>query len=78
MEKVILYGTLVCHLCEQAEELLKKLEDKGVLQVEKKDIIDEPAWMEAYRIRIPVLAFKDKELNWPFDEQQVIDWVNSF
>jgi len=64
-----LYGTEFCHLCEQAEELLKTI---GIAD-EYIDIADDDALIESYGTRIPVLRRDDNgaELGWPFDTAAV-------
>lgn len=68
-----LFGTLGCHLCEQAEALLMPFVERGLL-VELVDIAEQPQWLETYALLIPVLRRGDSgaELRWPFDEQQVV------
>lgn len=68
-----LLGTLGCHLCEQAESLLMPFVERGLL-VELVDIAEQPEWLDAYALLIPVLRRSDNgaELRWPFDEQQVV------
>ena len=67
-----LYGTLGCHLCEVAEGVLMPFVARG-LQVEVVDIAESEALVEQYGLRIPVLRRVDdgRELNWPFDCEQV-------
>ena len=68
-----LFGTLGCHLCEQAEGLLMPLVERGLL-VELLDIADDERWVDEYGLRIPVLRRADsgKELDWPFELEQVV------
>ena len=48
-----LFHTDGCHLCEQAWTLV---EQAGMAaQTRRCDILEEEAWLEAYRVRIPVL-----------------------
>lgn len=62
-----LYSTWGCHLCEEAEALLRAA---GV-DFNLVDIVDDPAAFALYRIEIPVLtcriAEQTHELKWPFD-----------
>ena len=60
-----LYGTSCCHLCEQAETVLR---EAGVA-AEHIDIADDDGLLEKYGVRIPVLRRADNgaELGWPFD-----------
>ena len=60
-----LYTTSSCHLCEQAEQLLAQVG----LAFDAVEIADDPALLERYGVRIPVLRRRDtgEELNWPFN-----------
>ncbi len=70
VENIQLYGTLGCHLCEQAEVLLISVINKfpGSFHMIRKDIIDHPDLLEQYGERIPVVVrgINDTELGWPF------------
>ncbi|MBA1275182.1 glutaredoxin family protein [Stutzerimonas azotifigens] len=68
-----LFGTLGCHLCEQAEAILLPLVEHG-LMVELLDIAEQEQWMDDYALRIPVLRRVDSgaELDWPFEAEQVV------
>lgn len=72
-----LFGTLGCHLCEVAEEVLMPLVEHG-LMVELIDITDPQDLTEAYGLRIPVLRRVDTgaELDWPFDADQVVAFLS--
>jgi len=67
-----LFGTLGCHLCDVAEQVLLPFVAQGLI-VELLDIMDSPEWIERYSLSIPVLRRVDtgEELSWPFDEQDV-------
>lgn len=71
-----LFGTLGCHLCEIAEAEIMPLVEHGLL-VELVDITDPADLTEAYGLRIPVLRRLDTgtELDWPFDRQQVVNFL---
>ena len=71
-----LFGTLGCHLCEVAEKTLMELVEHGLL-VELVDISEREEWVEDYGLRIPVLRRVDTgaELDWPFDEDQVVAFL---
>jgi glutaredoxin len=64
-----LYGTAFCHLCEQAEAVLREI---GI-EADYVDIADDDELLEKYGIRIPVLKRLDTEaeLGWPFDTAAV-------
>lgn len=78
MIKAILYGTLGCHLCDDAEALLAPLLPSVSAaigtdcEIECIDIADDDALLERYGTRIPVLRriTDDVELGWPFDADQ--------
>ncbi|MET0377817.1 MAG: glutaredoxin family protein [Spongiibacteraceae bacterium] len=75
MVRAILYGTLGCHLCDDAEVLLAPLlvSVSRVIgsdcEIECVDIADDDALLERYGEHIPVLrrSADGVELNWPFD-----------
>lgn len=73
MSKYILYGTLGCHLCDLASDVLSKCDVRAT----KIDIAHKPELMEFYAVRIPVLknTATQKELTWPFDEQLLLSWL---
>lgn len=64
-----LYGTDHCHLCEQADALLRGL---GVIATHV-DIVEDDDLLARYELRIPVLRRSDTgaELGWPFDAMAV-------
>jgi hypothetical protein len=71
-----LFGTLGCHLCEVAEAELLTLVEHGLL-VELIDIGESAAMVDQYGLRIPVLRRVDTgaELDWPFDAEQVVQFL---
>ena len=74
--QVQLLGTQGCHLCEQAHALLQSFVFEG-LQVELVDIMDDPVWLNAYALSIPVLRRVDSntELAWPFSVLQIAHFL---
>lgn len=62
-----LYSTWGCHLCEEAEGLLRA----AGLDFKLVDIVDDEAAFALYRVEIPVLTVlregQTTELKWPFD-----------
>ena len=79
MRSVILYTTLGCHLCEQAQAIVLPLLDGAACQLSPVEIADEDALMERYGIHIPVLYLADlnRELFWPFNEQDVKQFLDA-
>ncbi|MDM7857460.1 glutaredoxin family protein [Thiopseudomonas acetoxidans] len=68
----ILFSTLGCHLCDEAEAILAPLLSVLPLQIEWVDIIEKEEWVERYGIHIPVVMRLDTqaELYWPFTTEQ--------
>lgn len=66
----ILYSTVGCHLCEEAEALLAAQQTQDpALAWRVVDIADDDALFARYGWHIPVLRADDaRELRWPFDE----------
>ena len=71
--KIKLYGTAYCHLCDEAEAILR---DSGIA-ADYVDIADDDDLLEMYGIRIPVLRREDTgaELGWPFDAVAVLRFL---
>ena len=69
MAHLVLYSTAGCHLCDDAETLLRALRVQGVhLDWSIVDIADDDALFERYGWSIPVVRRDDgTELGWPFD-----------
>lgn len=76
MEPLIFYTTLGCHLCEQALELIDQVLDDRYQFIEQ-DIADDDQLIERYGVRIPVLRRpeQDSELGWPFDINNLVDFL---
>lgn len=64
--ELILYSTVGCHLCEEAQKRIHAALGQTVAEI---DIADDPRLMKRYEIRIPVLARLDTgdEIGWPFE-----------
>lgn len=67
---VFLYGTLGCHLCDDALQLGQAALPKGV-SIQQIDIVEDEALVKSMGTRIPVMKVGDVELNWPFEKQDV-------
>lgn len=67
--RLALYGKESCHLCDEAEVVLRELD----IVAEYIDIESEASLLEDYGIRIPVLKRLDSgaELEWPFDAEAI-------
>ena len=73
MKKLFLYTTKGCHLCELAKEQIYPLLENFTLQMVEVDIADDEALLEKYGVRIPVIKLDmiEEDLGWPFDSQDV-------
>ena len=76
---VIFFTTKGCHLCELAGEMLEKLRGTENFSIEVQDISETEMLVEKYGLLIPVIMDKAtcKELRWPFDKNDVIQWISS-
>ena len=63
---LILYSTLGCHLCDLALEVIAHCSEASQKNVCSIDIADDDDLVSRYGVRIPVIAYADKELGWPF------------
>lgn len=78
MAQLELLGTSGCHLCEVAEKMVRQIAPVLGYSIEYIDIASEDALIEEYGIRIPVVRSDSrKELGWPFDQEQLIQWIES-
>lgn len=69
MKELILYGTLGCHLCEEALGVIDLLPSSDTYCLSEIDIAENDELMLMYATRIPVLYRPDTqlELDWPFN-----------
>jgi hypothetical protein len=73
---VFLYTTPYCHLCEEAEMILNHIDQ--ITSIQKIDIAQSEEMVEEYGVRIPVLRVQSgEELEWPFDQGQVLNFIKS-
>ncbi len=73
-KSLTLYSTSHCHLCDDAVAILNKLAANPFAIVE---ITDNEQLLLTYGTRIPVLRREDNgaELNWPFNAQDVVQFL---
>ncbi|MCE9633940.1 MAG: glutaredoxin family protein [Methylophilales bacterium] len=72
--QLILYGTLGCHLCEQAEAIVIPVAQNHQLHLSFVDIAEQSGF-DAYETRIPLLRLGLRELDWPFDTITVTKFI---
>jgi len=79
VKQLYLYTTSGCHLCEKAEEILVALASEGVLEWQAVEISDSDELVERYGIRIPVIrpVNDTSELGWPFDREDLRNWLGA-
>ncbi len=75
--KLLLFGTMGCHLCEEADVIVAACDKKNTV-IENIDIAEHEQWQDKYAIHIPVLYHPEteKELGWPFTQMQVQTFIN--
>lgn len=78
MRELELMGTLGCHLCEVAEGIVISALEAGAYDVYQVDIAEDDVLLDKYATRIPVLVdvTSGKELEWPFDPQQLQQFLS--
>ncbi len=76
MPQITLYGTSACHLCEDAEKIIRvALPTKLANQLIVQDITEHDELYNRYQFTIPVLNIQPEniELHWPFTLNQVAE-----
>ena len=74
---LLLLGTAGCHLCEEAEEIVRQCLPNTAIELI--DIAEQEHWQADYAIRIPVLydSNTQKELAWRFDLADVKAFIEA-
>ena len=62
MSRVILYTRAGCHLCEEAERVLRAEQVAAGFALELVDIDRDPELVRRYRVRVPVVALDGQDL----------------
>ena len=75
--ELVVYSRPGCHLCEiLIEELLPLV--RGTASVSVRDIDDDPALVESYGLRIPVVVLGGREIcQYELDRAAVLDALGS-
>lgn len=73
MKRLLLYGTLGCHLCDEAMALLAPTANTLGFELSEVDIAESDSLMSEYAMRIPVAYREDiqMEMDWPFNPEDV-------
>lgn len=61
MSQITLFSRQGCHLCEQAQEIITRVAGSGH-QVTVIDIDTDPALVDAYTVRVPVIEVDGREI----------------
>ena len=75
MKELILITGKDCHLCSYAKSLLSNLELEDYL-VKEVDIYSKRIYLDNYWDKIPVLLLEEKELFWPFDKENICNFLD--
>lgn len=84
IRNVLLLGTSGCHLCDSASGVVERFNElmkaqKFSLEVVRVDIATSKEMVDLYGVRIPVLIddVTRDELDWPFDEQSIYEFLRA-
>jgi len=79
--KVKLFSTDGCHLCEQAIGMFYYAKQQSLfddsVELEIIDIVCDELLTEKYGHSIPVLQYGQRELNWPFELEELVEWIKA-
>ena len=80
--KVTLFTTSGCHLCEEAEAMLRHLQQALNtdinIDIATVDIAESEKLMAKYGLRIPVIQASDgRELGWPFSIDELVSFLRA-
>ncbi len=64
---MILFGTVGCHLCDEAEGIAAPIARRLGYRLRYCDIADDPQASAEMETRIPILEYDGRQLCWPFD-----------
>ena len=75
MKKLLLISSSDCSLCREAYALLCQI-DSDNLDFEEVDIYTKRNYVDKYWDKIPVLLKGESELLWPFDKNDISNFLN--
>lgn len=80
MSQFLLMSSVGCHLCDQATEIIVNNMNPQKHQVDEVDIAYDDQLMDRYALLIPVLLEEGsgEELRWPFDTNQLLEFIARF
>ena len=62
MTRVTIYTRAGCHLCEEAERVVREEQATGGFRLELVDVDRDPELVRRYGVRVPVVAVDGEEL----------------
>ena len=74
MNRVVLYTRAGCHLCEEAERVLRAEQAATPFHLELVDIDGDPELARRYGVRVPVVAVDGQDL---FDYEVPVDLLRA-
>lgn len=78
MNRVRLYTTQGCHLCEQAHQMLEQLAPEENLHITLVEIGDDDQLTARFGTAIPVVEFSDETmLFWPFEQADIANRLHA-
>jgi len=60
--ELVLYTKPCCPLCDEAKETLRQVQREIPFALVERNIEDDPAWSEAYRLLIPVVELEGEPI----------------
>ena len=75
MKKLLLISSSDCSLCREAYSLLCQI-DSDNFDFEEVDIYTKRNYVDKYWDKIPVLLKGESELLWPFDKNDISNFLN--
>jgi glutaredoxin len=73
MKKVVLYGREGCCLCDRAREVLHRVRERQIFQLEERDIDADERLFKAFLERIPVVTIDGVEAFELFIDEDVFE-----
>lgn len=79
MKSLTLYSSPECCLCDDALEIIREVAIDKAITAAKVNIFEDKQLLVKYRFTIPVVKDPEsnREISWPFDKDQFINWVDS-
>jgi glutaredoxin len=75
-KSLTLYSTDGCHLCENAQRLLRSMPELRGVTLDVVDIVEDERLFARYGTTIPVVSTSTKELAWPFNADDVLQLLS--